>query len=106
METDQPTDGKAISQACLAANRENAKHACGPKNTERTRFNAVKHGLTARMAWRGQDPVRSERFFDYAWERLGPRNALEEIRVAELLRTREQEDVFLDVERTALTRQA
>jgi len=96
---------KAISEAQLAANAENAKLGCGPKNTEYTRFNAVKHGLTSRMAWRGQDPLRGERFFGFSWDRLDPRNPLEETCVANLLLIRQQEDVFLDAERHALTRQ-
>jgi hypothetical protein len=105
VKSDISPDAKAISEARLAANRENAKHSCGPKNTERTRFNALKHGLTARMAWGGQDPARGDRFFQYAWHRLGPRNSFEETCAANLLRTREQEDSFLDAERTVLTRQ-
>jgi hypothetical protein len=105
VKTTSSPDEKTTSQARLAASRENVKDACWTKNTERTRFNALKHGLTARVAWLGQDPARSEKFFDYAWACLGPRNALEEIRVADLLRTREKEDSFLDVERTVLTRQ-
>ena len=39
------------------ANRENAKKSCGPRCTERTRFNAVKHGLRAKILFLpGEDP--------------------------------------------------
>ena len=41
------------AQAC----RENAKRSCGPKRTERTRFNALKHGLRAKSPiLPGEDP--------------------------------------------------
>jgi hypothetical protein len=43
--------GKAVSPEKLAANRANAKLSTGPKTEqgkEKSKFNAVKHGLTAR----------------------------------------------------------
>lgn len=38
---------KPISERKLAANRANAQRSTGPKNTDTTRYNAVKHGLCA-----------------------------------------------------------
>jgi len=51
-----------------------------------------------------QDLDRNQKFFLYCWQRLYPRHGLEEICIANLLRTRLQEDLFLEVERTVLTR--
>jgi hypothetical protein len=48
---------KPVSQAKLAANRANAKHATGPKSAEgksRSAANAVKHGLLAENHVEGQ----------------------------------------------------
>jgi hypothetical protein len=39
---------KRISQAKLAANRENAQKSTGPKDTSVTRYNAIKHGLMSK----------------------------------------------------------
>lgn len=50
----EPSEGeekRAISARKLAANRANAQHSTGPKTPEgmeKSKFNAVKHGLTAR----------------------------------------------------------
>jgi hypothetical protein len=107
MKSDSLTDANSISEAKLRANRANAKLSCGPKTDAgkaRSRLNALKHGLTARTSWPGQDARRSQEFFRCAWARLDPRNPLEETCVANLLRSRLQEDLFLDVERTVLLR--
>jgi len=37
----------AASEAQLAANRANAQKSTGPKDTSKTRFNGIRHGLTA-----------------------------------------------------------
>ena len=37
----------AVSEKQLAANRANAQQSTGPKDTSQTRFNGIKHGLTA-----------------------------------------------------------
>ena len=37
----------SVSEKQLEANRANAKLSTGPHNTARTRFNGVRHGLTA-----------------------------------------------------------
>src|SRR5438309_11833242 len=36
----------STSEARIQANRLNSLKSCGPRNTERTRLNALKHGLT------------------------------------------------------------
>ena len=41
------------SQSRIAANIQNAKHSCGPKTAagkRRSSMNALKHGMTARIA--------------------------------------------------------
>jgi hypothetical protein len=41
------TSHEITSEKKVAANRRNALRSTGPRNTERTRFNALKHGLLA-----------------------------------------------------------
>lgn len=38
-----------MTAAKLATNRANAQHSTGPKNTIKTRFNGVRHGLTSKQ---------------------------------------------------------
>src|SRR4051794_5731321 len=38
-----------IHMTKLAANRANAQHSTGPKDTMKTRFNGVRHGLTSKQ---------------------------------------------------------
>ena len=96
-----------VSEAKLKANRANGRMGTGPKSVAgklRSRSNALRHGLTARVVWPGQDIARYEAFFCCAWERLGPMNPLEETCVADLLQTRLREDHFLEAERVLLMR--
>jgi hypothetical protein len=104
MQSESSSNTKPVSAAQLAANRANAKKSCGPRNSENSRFNAVKYGLTARAAWAGENPLQNQEFFRYAWERLRPSNPLEELLVSNLLKSRLREDLFLGIERTVLTR--
>src|SRR3954470_13056461 len=104
MQSESSSNPKRVSAAQLAANRANAKKSCGPRNSENSRFNAVTHGLTARAAWEGENPLQDQEFFRYAWERLRPSNCLEEVLVSNLLKSRLREDLFLGIERTVLTR--
>ncbi len=49
-----------VSEARIAANRANAQKSTGPKDTSKTRFNGVKHGLTAQHAllpWEHKDDL-------------------------------------------------
>jgi hypothetical protein len=99
---------KQISEARLKANRANAQLAHGPVTSAgkaRSSGNAVKHGLTARIAWSGQDAKRNREFFAFGWLCLGPQNPIEEICVANLLQNRLREDHLIDVERTLFLRQ-
>ena len=93
-----------ISEAKLKANRANAKLATGPKDPARSRLNALKHGLSARVAWPGQDVLRDQEFFLRAWACISPRNPMEKVYATNLLQTRLRENVFLEVEATVLTR--
>jgi hypothetical protein len=67
----------------INANRENSKKSTGPKNTGRTRFNALKHGLTAQhvvipsgVAKENADEY--ERFRRHFWDDMKPVGAREE----------------------------
>lgn len=44
---DSVAANKPVSAKKLAANRRNALQSTGPRNTEKTRYNALKHGLLA-----------------------------------------------------------
>ncbi len=51
-----------ISEAQLAANRANAQKSTGPKDTAKTRFNGIKHGLCAAhplLPWENQDDLQA-----------------------------------------------
>jgi hypothetical protein len=48
------------SEAQIAANRANAQLSTGPKDTSKTRFNGVRHGLTARhliLPWEHEEDL-------------------------------------------------
>ncbi len=106
MNTQSPSEPKPVSEAKLEANQANAKLSSGPspEGRLRSRFNAVKNGLTAARDWPGLDTPGNRKFFRQAFARLGPRNGLEAIYVSSLLRTRLQERLFLEVEADVLTR--
>src|SRR5262249_43521981 len=77
-------------------NRRNAQKSTGPRTPagkERSRFNAVKHGLTAKsLVLPGEDPEALEGRFD-AWKAdLQPRNAVEDYLVEEAVRASWQLD--------------
>jgi hypothetical protein len=63
-------------------NRRNAQHSTGPKTVEgknRSRFNALKHGLTARTpVLPGEDPEAHQARIDAFTAILEPRNELEQ----------------------------
>lgn len=104
MNTEPGETSKPISEAKLKANRKNGRLTRGPKDTTRSRFNARKHGLTAGITCLGLDTPQNYEFIRLACARMGPRNPLEESFMIRLLWKRLQEGVFLDVERTVLTR--
>ncbi len=65
---------RTLSEAELAARRANAKKSTGPKNTERTRFNGVRHGMRGAAVLPGE----SQEAYDERLERWmgdhGPEN--------------------------------
>src|SRR5262245_60150540 len=71
-------------------NRQNARKSTGPKTAAgkaRSRFNALKHGLTARTAvLPGEDPERYQRHVDAWMQTLGPRNPVEDFLAQEAAR--------------------
>ena len=77
----------ATSEAQLAANRANAQKSTGPKDTSKTKFNGVKHGLTALHAllpWEHKEDLQNivqafeERFQPVdSYERLAVKQAAE-----------------------------
>jgi hypothetical protein len=48
---------KGTSQRKIQANRRNSLHSPGPRNTQRTRYNALKHGLLAAGLTEWDDPA-------------------------------------------------
>ena len=70
-----------VSEVKLAANRKNAKRSTGPKDTTRTRLNALKHGLLSRQPVILGESARSFRRFSrmVKQEELKPRTAMESI---------------------------
>ncbi|ODS33193.1 MAG: hypothetical protein SCARUB_01671 [Candidatus Scalindua rubra] len=67
-----------ISHKQLTANRENAKHSTGPKDTSKTRFNALKHGLRAnQIIIRGETENEFNEFADEIRDNFCPRDGFE-----------------------------
>ncbi len=104
MKDEPEPEKKPVSEAKRNANARNSEFSTGPKDTSRSRFNALKHGLTGRNAWVGSDPKKDEEFIRRACERLGPRNLLEHTCIADLLVTRLQEKVFIQFQASVFTR--
>ncbi len=48
---------KGTSQRKIESNRVNASHSTGPRNTQRTRHNAIRHGLLAAGLTEWDDPA-------------------------------------------------
>ena len=79
-----------LSEKQLKANRNNSKLSSGPKDTSRTRSNALRHGLLTKEALIGtgngrEDPRLLEELSNALWEDLAPTGALEEILVQEII---------------------
>ncbi len=51
-----------VSEAQLRSNRENAQKSTGPKDTNNTRFNALKHGLLSQKTWKIMSGDEKEMF--------------------------------------------
>src|SRR6266481_6935881 len=48
---------KGTSQKRIESNRRNSLHSTGPRNTQRTRHNAIRHGLLAEGLTEWDDPA-------------------------------------------------
>src|SRR6516162_3987027 len=75
------TVASATSQKRIDANRRNAQKSTGPRTPEgkgRSRFNGLKHGLTATIpVIPGEDPAVYEARLEAMIESLPPRNQVE-----------------------------
>lgn len=68
-----------------AANRANSLHSTGPNNTERTRYNATRHGLSGKqVVVQGEDPAAFEALRRGLFDSYKPANTAEEILVEEI----------------------
>jgi hypothetical protein len=63
----------------MKANQRNAKKSTGPADTSKTRFNALRHGLCARLVVPGEDPAEYEAFVERLRGDVAPSDALEEV---------------------------
>src|SRR5438270_9847279 len=64
-----------LSPAQLAARRANALKSTGPKDTSRTKFNGLTHGMRARTpVLPGEDPVRYQRRLAALLQRHDPQD--------------------------------
>ena len=74
-----------MSSRKIAANRANSLHSTGPDNTERTRYNATRHGLSGKqVVVQGEDPAAYEALRRGLFESYKPVNTAEEILVEEI----------------------
>ena len=75
----------AVSAAKLEANRRNAQRSTGPKNCERSKFNALKHGMRAEtMVLPEEDPQAISEARKASWTaRLAPGDDVEQRAVDE-----------------------
>lgn len=92
--TVEPRDGhepvgyrrNPTSEKKIAANRLNSKRSTGPRDTQRTRFNAVKHGLQAR----GLTPLDNREEYDEYVRQVGemypPGSVVEEFCISQVAR--------------------
>ena len=82
------TKAKNVSSAQIEANRRNAQKSCGPKSDEgksRSRFNALKHGMTAQtVLLPGDDGKAFLGRLQSLQEDLQPRNSLEGVAIERL----------------------
>ena len=96
--TSTPTEPKTDSTKADRAeiNRKNARKSTGPRSAEgkeRSRFNAVKHGLTARtLVLPGEDPDALQLRLDGWIDSLKPKNELEHYLVDRAVRVSWQLD--------------
>jgi hypothetical protein len=74
-----------MSSRKTAANRANSLNSTGPNNTERTRYNATRHGLSGKqVVVQGEDPAAFEALRRGLFDSYKPANTAEEILVEEI----------------------
>ncbi|MEJ2267545.1 MAG: hypothetical protein P8X70_00520 [Nanoarchaeota archaeon] len=69
------------SETQVEANKENAKLSTGPKDTEKTKFNAITHGLTAKSIKNEEDLEEIKKLTEHLISELKPTNVIEEIAI-------------------------
>ena len=84
----KPKTKKNVSSAQIEANRRNSQKSCGPKTDEgksRSRFNALKHRMTAQtVLLPGDDGKAFLSRLQYLQDDLQPRNSLEGVAIERL----------------------
>lgn len=70
------------SEKQIEANWQNSQHSSGPKNFEKTRFNAVKHGILSKNFLDESEKKEFEEIFQELIESLNPENKIE-LRIVE-----------------------
>jgi hypothetical protein len=66
---------KVLSEAQLAARKANAQKSTGPRNTARTRYNAVSHGLRAEHVLPGESQAAYKERLEQWMEDFAPANS-------------------------------
>jgi len=72
---------KMASESQVEANKQNAKLSTGPKDTEKTKFNALTHGLTSKSVNQKEDLEEIQKLTASLREELNPTNVIEEIAI-------------------------
>lgn len=69
------------TESQIEANKENAQLSTGPKDTEKTKFNAITHGLTSKSVNNKEDLNEIQQLTNFLIEQLKPVNVIEEIAI-------------------------
>jgi hypothetical protein len=82
-----------VSEKKLAANRNNAQKSTGPKDTSKTRWNAVKHGILCQeiVAAIGESPEELQQFEEFCeetYEEHKPQGPMESMLVDDMISLR------------------
>ncbi len=92
------------SSARITANRRNSLKSTGPRNTSSTRFNAMKHGLTAKKMV--VTPYESEKDYEVIVEGLRqdlhPKTNIEEILIQQVASTLWRRQRLVRIEKTSI----
>ncbi|HYI93339.1 MAG TPA: hypothetical protein VEX68_07330, partial [Bryobacteraceae bacterium] len=88
-----------LTAAKLAANRANAQMSTGPRNTERSRFNGISHGLASkRVVIPGESRDQYEAFRESFFAELNPQSLIEETLVNRIVAAAWRLKRFMGVE--------